>query len=135
MSIPASNSSSALDLPVDFFFRFVRTFPPIVELGLLEPAVVLFVLCLLEAWAELTGVILWEDDVIVTPEGLLERGVLGVSRVEFSEVRLVVKWWGGALLGGLGGVGIFRAVENEMEERRCPAGERGAVQWRLGREV
>ena len=90
--MPASNSSSALDLPVDFFFRCVRTFPPIVELGLLEPAVVLFVLCLLEAWAELTGVILWEDDVIVTPEGLLERGVLGVRRVEFSEVRLVVKW-------------------------------------------
>ena len=79
MSIPASSSSSALDLPVAFFFRFVRMFPPIVEL------------CLLEAWPELAGVILWEDDVIVTPEGLLERGVLGVSRVEFSEVRLVVK--------------------------------------------
>ena len=79
MSIPASSSSSAFDLPVDFFFRFVRTCPPIVEL------------CLLEAWAELAGVIFWEDDVIVTPEVLLDRGVLGVRRVETSEVCLDVR--------------------------------------------
>ena len=55
-------------------------FPPIVEL------------CLLEAWAELAGVIFWEDDVIVTPEVLLDSGVLGVRRVETSEVCLDVRW-------------------------------------------
>ena len=80
MSIPASSSSSAFDLPVAFFFRFVRMFPPIAEL------------CLLEAWVELAGVNLWEDDVIVTPEVLLDSGVLGVRRIETSEVFRVVRW-------------------------------------------
>ena len=55
-------------------------FPPIAEL------------CLLEAWVELAGVNLWEDDVIVTPEVLLDSGVLGVRRIETSEVFRVVRW-------------------------------------------
>ena len=47
---------------------------------------------LLEAGAELAGLIFWEDDVIVTPEVLLDSGVLGVRRVETSEVCLDVRW-------------------------------------------
>ena len=58
-----------------------------------------------------------------------------MRRVETSEVRRVVRWLGGALLGGLGGCGRFCVVENEIEERRRPAGEMGAVQGRLGREA
>ena len=58
-----------------------------------------------------------------------------MRRVETSEVCLVVRWLGGALLGGLGGGGTFCVVEKEMEDRRGPAGEIGAVQGRLGREA